>query len=171
MNSILEEPKSQIDIITENNEPEHNYNVIEESYTDKSESLLKYWLKTAEAKRDAHNIKGKSFKFKHEITALPAALLPIIYSPISGLLDDSQGVKVANVSVLITTGILSGVHSFFDFGRKSQKHFEYEAKYSDLVTTILVELSKKREIRIRCDRFLEMIQAKIDNYGANEPLL
>ena len=148
-----------------------NINLVEEQYTEHSEALLKHWLKQAKDNSKAHNAKGRSFKKKHEWFGLPATLLPIIYSPIAGLLADEEGVEVASVAVLIATGILSGVHTFFDFGRKSQKHFEYEARYSDLYTTIIVELSKKRELRIKVDRFVEMIQSKIDTLGANAPLL
>lgn len=145
--------------------------LVEEEYTEHSEALLTQWLKEAKDNSKAHNIKGRSFKKKHEWFGLPATLLPIVYSPIAGLLAGEPGTEIASVVVLVITGILSGIHTFFDFGRKSQKHFEYEARYSDLYTTIIVELSKKRELRIKVDRFVEMIQSKIDNLGANAPLL
>ncbi len=144
---------------------------IEEEYTDENENLLNLWLETAREKSEAHNIMGRRFKLKHEVVGLPAYVLPIAYSPLSGLFADEENIKYANVFVLVTSGLLSSVYTFFDFGRKSQRHFDYEARYSDLVTTIMVEMSKRREIRIRADRFIEMIQSKIDNLGANAPLL
>lgn len=170
-NILPQKEKNESELIINDKNFKNSKNVVEEEYTEHSEALLKFWLKQAEKARDLHNKKGKSFKFKHEVTALPASLLPIMYSPISGLLSDEDGIEIANVIVLISTGLLSGIHSFFDYGRKSQKHFEYEAKYGDLATTILVELSKKRDIRIRADRFIEMVQSKIDNFAANAPLL
>jgi uncharacterized membrane protein len=145
--------------------------VEEEEYTDQSEDLLKQWLQQSKDKSQQHNIKGKHYKKKHELFGLPATLLPIIYSPISGLLSQTPGIEIANVTVLILSGVMTGVYAFFDFGRKAELHFRYEALYSDLTTTILVELTKKREIRIRADRFIEMIQSKIDGFSSNEPLL
>lgn len=145
--------------------------VIEEKYTIHNENLLKHWLKVARDNSAAHNAKGKQLKRRHEYFGLPSVLLPVIFTPISATLANVEGMQYANVAVLATTGILSGVHTFFDYARKSQRHFEYEAKYADLVTTIMVELSKKRDIRIRADRFIEMVQSKIDNLGANAPLL
>jgi len=145
--------------------------VVEEEYTDQSEDLLKQWLQQSKDKSHQHNIKGKQYKKKHEMFGLPATLLPIIYSPISGLLSQQPGIEIANVTVLILSGVLTGVYAFFDFGRKAEQHFRYEALYSDLTTTIIVELTKKREIRIRADRFIEMIQSKIDGFASTEPLL
>ena len=144
---------------------------VEEEYTEHSEALLKHWLEETKTKSEAHNKKGKENKKKHEWTALPATIIPIIYSPISGLLAKENGIEIANVTVLIFTGILSGVHSFFDFSKKAERHFRYEALYADLGTNILVELSKKRELRIRADRFIEQIQARIDQYNSAAPLL
>lgn len=145
--------------------------IVEELYTEHNENLLKYWLSLAREKTKAHNIKGKIFKRRHEVVGLPATLLPLIFTPISGVMANVDGIQYANVAVLALTGILSGIHNFWDLARRSQKHFEYEAKYADVVTTIMVELSKERSIRIRADRFIEMMQSKIDGLGANEPLL
>ena len=145
--------------------------LIEETYTDSNEKLLKFWLKISKENSAAHYKKGKHFKSLHEYFALPATIVPIIYSPISGLLADRDGIQYANVAILALTGILSGTHAFFDFGRKSQKHFQFEAQYADVTSTILVELTKERRLRIKADRFIEMIQAKIDSLGASAPVL
>jgi hypothetical protein len=147
------------------------YNVVEEEYTVYNETLLIQWLQIARTKSTAHNVGGKYFKFLHEFVGLPATILPIIYSPLSGVLADREGIQYANISILMITGLLSGIHTFFDFVRKSEKHFQYEGKYADLATTIMVELAKKREFRIRADRFVEMIQGQIDSFKSNEPLL
>lgn len=168
-----EEEKTELDIIV-NNEKHDTYGSttrIEESYTNENEELLKKWYDDARISSVAHNKKGRAYKYKHEIFGLPASLIPIMYSPIAGLYSEKNGVDVATAFVLVTTGVLNGVYTFFNFGTKMQRHFEYEAKYADLSTTILVELSKERELRIPADRFIEMVQSKIDNFGANAPLL
>lgn len=164
-------PQNEENIIINSGHSLPHIHLLEETYTDHSESLLKFWLKEAREQSQLHYKKGKSFKFKHEVFGLPATLLPLVFTPFSGVFANEEGMQYANVAVLATTGILSGVHNFFDFARKSQKHFEYEAKYADLATTIMVELSKVRDIRIRADRFVEMVQSKIDNFKANAPLL
>lgn len=173
MNTLPTEegPLEDIELVIDNDMAIDTHCVIEEKYTIHNEALLKHWLKVARDNSTAHNKKGKSFKKKHEYVGLPAVLLPVVFTPISGVLANVDGMQYANVAVIATTGILNGVYTFFNFSKKSQKHFEYEAKYSDLATTIMVELSKKRDIRIRADRFIEMIQSKIDNLGANAPLL
>ena len=145
--------------------------VVEETYTDFTENLLKNWLVLSKEKTIAHNIKGKRLKKLHEYVGLPAILLPVAFTPVSGLFSEEEWMRYANVIVLAVTGILSGTHAFFDYSRKSQLHFQYEAQYADVSSTIMVELTKERSIRIRADRFIEMIQSKIDNLGANEPLL
>ncbi len=144
---------------------------VEEEYTDHSEALLKRWLRKAQEAAKNHNTKGKKLKRRHEWIALPATLLPIIYTPIASLLPNSNGIQAATAGVLITTGVLNGIHAFFDFSKKAERHFRYEALYSDLASTILVELSKSRGIRIRADRFVEQVQARIDQYTAAAPLL
>jgi hypothetical protein len=164
-------PLDDIQLAIDSGEESQERCVVEEKYTIHNESLLKHWLKTSRENSSLHNLKGKSFKKKHEWVALPSILLPIVFTPIAGVLVNVEGMQYANVAVLGVTGILVGVHNFFDYARKSQKHFEYEAKYADLVTTIMVELSKTRDIRIRADRFIEMVQSKVDSLGANAPLL
>jgi hypothetical protein len=165
-------PKDGIEIIVENNNNDsQNTNLIAEEYTQQSETLLKYWMKEAKELSNKHNIKGKNFKWKHELVGIPAMIIPIIASPISGLLADEPGIEIFNVVALISSGVLSGIYSFFNFSRKSELHFRYEANYQDLYTTILVELSKKRELRYKADRFIEQIQSKIDGYATNAPLL
>lgn len=146
-------------------------NFLEEKYTQENEDLLEEWLVQAKEASVAHNAAGRKFKFKHELFGLPAAAIPIAYSPVAGLFSANPGIQYANAFVLVTTGLLSCTYTFFNFGKKSQQHFDYEARYADLATTIQVELAKKREIRIRADRFIEMIQSKIDGLGANAPLL
>lgn len=173
MNALPEEqkPLDDIELVIDNDMTTDTNCVIEEKYTVHNEALLKHWLKVSRNNSKAHNKKGKVLKKKHEYIGLPAVLLPVLFTPISGVLVNVEGMQYANVAVIATTGILNGVYTFFNFSMKSQKHFEFEAKYNDLATTIMVELSKKRDIRIRADRFIEMVQSKIDNLGASAPLL
>jgi hypothetical protein len=159
------------DIIVNNTDDYPHLYIPEEEYTIYNETLLIQWLKIARIRSTQHNVMGKKFKIYHEIFGLPAIILPIAYSPLSALLSFNSNIVYANVSILILTGVLSGIHGFFDFTRKSEKYFQYEAYYADLSTTIMVELSKRRDNRIRADRFVEMVQSKIDCYKSNEPLL
>lgn len=145
--------------------------VKEEPYTQKNEALLKEWMDEARSLSSKHNEKGRYYKYWHERIGFPATLLPVVYSPISGLLSNEPNIEIANVAVLITTGVLTGIHTFFDLGRKSQLHFDYENRYMDVCTTIRVELEKEPRFRMRCDRFIEIIHAKMDNLGASAPLL
>jgi len=173
MEGILTEKKQQPDEIELIISPPENNDIImtEETYSDHSEALLKNWLKIAEKNSEAHNKKGRHFKFMHEIVGIPAIIIPGAFSPIYGFLSDKEGIEIANIIVLIVTFILTTMLTFFSYQRKSELHFRAESNYADLYSTVLVELSKERNFRIRVDRFVEMIQAKIDFLGATSPLL
>jgi hypothetical protein len=157
--------------VAHQNGTQMNGTKMEEPYSEQSEKLLKHWWETADQEKNKHYRKGKRCLFLHRCFAFPSVAIPAIYAPISGLFREENGIQIANAVIFALVALLSSVYTFWDFGTKSNKHFEYEAKYADICSTINVELVKQPKYRIPADRFVEMIQGKIDAYKAHAPLI
>lgn len=141
----------------------HNYSV-------NTENLLNDWIKEAQELSLKHDEKGKYFKFKHEIIGLPPILIPLIYGPLSMIFNFPEK-NYIDASVLIVTGLFNGVYKFFDFSKKSELHLRFSAKYEDLISSIKVELSKEPEDRIPADKFLYLIEERLDNLKEYQPVI
>ena len=142
---------------------------IDENWTDENEALAREWLAAAKEASAAHNKAGKSNKFKHVVTGLPAILIPSVFAPLTAALGNREGIEYVSMSGFIATGIFTGVNTFFGYARKHQRHNDFSARFSDLVTDIQYELAKQRRFRSQPDQFLTRIQMRLDNLGAQAP--
>jgi len=163
--------QQQQPITTEQQQAEKDYIYYSdgEPYTEKNEKLLREYLDHSRVQSAKHYKKAKKLKLYHRVFGLPSMLIPLIYSPIAAFFKGEDGIDVATVCVLVTTAIFSGTTQFFNFSEKSQKHFEFEAKYADLITTINGELLKQRNYRIPASRFIAKVHSDFDHYGATAP--
>lgn len=85
----------------------------------------------------------------HGRLAIPAVVVPILSAPLSQLesCDMTDWVKHVNTSIFVLLSLLSAVHTYFDFSRKSEKYMHSSHKYSELVGDIDLELSKPVRFR------------------------
>jgi hypothetical protein len=141
----------------------------DETWTDNNEHLAREWMGVASNLSERHNRASIYNKNKHYMTGLPAILLPTIFAPITATFSGYPNIDHVSVCGFIATAIFSGIHSFFNYNIKYQRHLEYSARYMDIVTDIQYELAKKRKFRIEPDVFLTKIQLKLDNLAQNSP--
>lgn len=68
-------------------------------------------------------------------------------------------------------GILSGINTFFNYGKKENLHNQYQGLYDELACFIQHELVKPKKYRIACDVFLEKINNKMSNLNNHAPII
>ena len=93
-------------------------------------------------------------------------------SPVSLLMESEiEFAKYVNAGAFLTTDVIGGVYSFFKFGEKMTNHFNFRARYDDVVSDIELELVKGREFRTQLDVFATRIHMLVDNLAITEPVL
>jgi len=140
-----------------------------EKWSQAHEELLVKWRESSTKAAEEHNKSAKVNKSKHVIFGLPAILIPIVLSPVSIALDGNGALPYVSMVGFVTSGLFSAIHTFFDYSGKTQRHFDFEARYSDVVSTIDFELSKSRQYRRDSDEFLMDIQKTFDYLGSSAP--
>ncbi len=134
----------------------------------REEDFLKKITSACEKQSKLHRIKGKLFKKLYSAFGVPSMLIPIV---LSGLTDQLHDYKLVQSLLMIATGTLTGISTFFNFGKKYQEHFDYENKYAGLAGDISTELCKPKRHRIACDVYLERIRLLYSNLNTNAPIV
>ena len=134
----------------------------------REEIFLQKIVEDCKKQSKLHRRKGKKFKKLYTGFGIPSTLLPII---LSGLTEQLNMYPLVHSLVMITSGILTGVSTFMNFGRKYEEHFNYEAKYGGLAGDISTELCKPKSFRVACDVYLERVRLLYGNLNSNAPLV
>lgn len=132
----------------------------------REEVIFREWIKQSKAKVDFHQNKAKSCKIKNACLSIPAILIPIISSGLSGILPCSS---MENSILMMIVGVLNCVDTFFDYGRRREKHEVFSNRYFSLVNEVESELSKPKRDRIACDLYLEKIKSMFNTLHLTEP--
>jgi hypothetical protein len=120
----------------------------------REESLIIKWKNEMLIKKNHHNKKGIRLKKFYRIFGIPACCIPII---VSGLTNELKDFPEILSYLMIATGIITTMMTFFNFSKTSQLHFEFENRYAMLVKNIEKEMQKPKKSRIACDVYVENI--------------
>lgn len=131
----------------------------------REEDLLKKWMKEMYICSNKQGNKARHTKKLYALFGVPATLLPIILSGLTSLEIE----PLVNSLLMITTGSLIGISTFFNLGKKFAQHFEYEHKYDELARELEKELQKPKRHRIACDLYMEKIYMTYNGLNARAP--
>jgi hypothetical protein len=135
-------------------------------WTERPEKQLATWKQEIDVKSKHHNKIARRNKKLYIVTGIPAIIIPLVIATLNGIVD----ILPITISILmICSSVISTIVSFMNFGKKSQMHFEFDAKYDELSLIIELELCKKKIDRIACDVFLERIFNKYNALNSNAP--
>lgn len=150
-------------------------------WTKKKEELLLNWREHIITMTALHEEAGHRFKKRHYIIGLPTLLIPFIMSWIQGIfiavdklnnnercIDNFYSTIINGVMWLLLS-ILSQIYTTYDLGTLSTLHYQFGARYYDLIIRIDFELSKNRIHRTNPDVFLTELRCKIDALRQSEP--
>lgn len=132
----------------------------------REEKIFINWINESKKKVDFHRRKEKYCKVKNACLSIPAILIPIISSGLSGILPCNS---MENSILMMVVGILNCFSTFFDYGRLREKHGIFANRYFSLITEVESELSKPKRDRVACDLYLEKIKQMFNNLHLTEP--
>ena len=131
----------------------------------REEELLKKWMIEMKDNSIKHGKKARKTKKLYSLVGVPATLIPIVLSGLSSLEID----PLINSLLMILTGSLIGVSTFFNLGKKFTQHFEYEHKYDELSRELEKELRKPKTHRVACDVYMEKIYMAFNGLNSQAP--
>ena len=138
----------------------------EQLWEKRTENLLRDWVKNMEYSIIHHRQKALTNRSLYRAFGIPSMLIPLVLSGFTGIVPiDDLGISLC----LMTSGVLSGISNFMNFGKQMAVHFEFEAHYTTLCTDIEVCLSKPKKNRIAADVYIENIRSRYNNLNQNAP--
>jgi hypothetical protein len=146
-------------------------NRLEEPWGTSAEEMLALWSSDCQAASETHAACGKHFKRLFTYWSIPGLLLSVVMGGVTGVLADDPNIQYVNMVGFITLGAIQGVNSFFNFGKKEQRHFEYATRYLEISTNIQAELVKNRAFRIPADVFLTEMRMCKQQLDRNAPVI
>lgn len=134
----------------------------------REEKIFFKWLENCRIKSKKHDNKSKLCKIKYGVCSIPSITIPII---VSGLSSTISCDSTENSILMMITALFTCINTFFNYGKRQEKHEQYSNKYFELANEIESELSKPKRHRIACDVYMEKIKQKYNNLHATEPNL
>jgi hypothetical protein len=144
---------------------------LEEPWNDEAEKLLQTWVEDCGQASTLHDQAGKRHKCLFTAWSIPGMLLSVVMGGLSGTFADDPQIKYANMVGFIGIGVVQGVTGFFNFGKKSQRHFDYSSRYMTIATDIQTILVKRRSFRIPSDVCLSEIRMRLAQLHQTAPVL
>ena len=116
-----------------------------------------------------HEIVSKSHKKRYIRYSVPSIVLPIVFGAVSNFIPTEYDF-VSGVALSVT-GILTGINTFFNHGRKCERHNEYSGRFAELAGYISTELCKPKKYRVQLDVYLERVTRKFNDLNNSAPML
>ena len=132
----------------------------------REESLVERWKTHCIKKRNEHGVKARVMKKRYTALSIPAIVLPLVLSGFSTVL---QTHPLVISGTLMVVAILSGMNGFFNLGRLTQAHYNYEGLYGDLALSIESEMCRPKKARLACDVYLERTRCNISKLDLAAP--
>ena len=167
----MDTPKVKNDIhifVEEDSESSKDISREEMKWDERSEDILRKWTDEMLIKVALHHSRGLRDKKLYAGFGVPAVLIPIV---LSGLTDIIQPYPLVSSLLMIASGILTGIGTFFNFGKTSTENIEYQNRYNKLLKEINKELNKPKRHRIACDVYLERVYQEFSALNATSPLV
>ena len=166
--NITDENGEQIKINSKSDISESDISREEMKWNSNNSDLLLKWSIQCEKSSKAHGKKAKTFKILYSWFGLPPILIPIALGVLQSYLREYEIV----VSLLmVLTGSLSGVSTFFDFSRKRSLHLESENDYNELFLKIESILAIPRRNRNAADVTITEMLFRLNALNAKAPAL
>jgi hypothetical protein len=141
-----------------------------DSWNEDVEKFIKYVEKKCEKNDEEHMASGQIKKFRHIMLALPPIVISSFMSPLSGRFEDAEWMKILAPLAFALIAVASAMATFFNFSKKSEQHFNYAARYSDLSTDIKEQLSKAHDDRLKAAVYTMAIKTKYNFLNAQAPI-
>tara|TARA_R110000744_G_scaffold144468_5_gene256581 strand:+ start:181 stop:672 length:492 start_codon:yes stop_codon:yes gene_type:complete len=160
---------SEIKIDIESESSSEDKERIEQPWDTKSEQFIQDLKLSCDQISKMFNLSSRKAKKKYNLLAIPTIILPLICSIIIPKIEKNK--DIINSVLLCMIGILNGLSTFFNFGKKMIIFNEYSGKYTELSNIISLELAKPKKYRIDLDVFLERVTLKKQQLDSSAPYI
>lgn len=137
-------------------------------WTAKNETFIKDWMKMLKEKIALHNESGEKYKIMYRYMSIPAIVLPVI---MSSFLEEFESHTLILKLILIFLGVFQGITKFVNPAKRSETHFQFEAKYNAVLWDLKLEIVKPKPLRTACDIVLHKNNEKITQLQETEPFI
>ena len=141
----------------------------EEKWDSNNEKFIRKLQEDCKLKAKAYDKASHQTKKRYNQFSIPTIITPIVMSVVSPYLSEKY--LFINAVSLAFCGVLNGVQSFYNYGKKSSLFNEYSGKYQDLSNSIDIELSKGKRYRVALDVYLERISSHKSSLDNSSPFL
>jgi hypothetical protein len=149
-----------------------NHPRLDEPWTIENEELLQEWAAKCIFASNKHDAQGKIDKHRYRAWAIPNMILTVVMSGLSGALNaDEYYTKYITIGAFVTSGLITGISSLYNFGKSQEKHFNFSTNYAEIALEIKSELTKGRPFRTQADVFSQKMMMKFENLNRNAPNL
>ena len=142
---------------------------IEMKWENRQEEFIEKIQNTCIKLSTQHSQASKSHKKKYIRYSIPAIVLPLVCGAVSNFIPTEY--EYINGITLSLTGILTGINTFFNYGKKTEKHNEFAGRYGELAGFISAELCKPKKFRVQLDVFMERCVQKKNDLDNSAPML
>lgn len=142
----------------------------EERWHQSLDNLAREFRDNAATMSELQDRAGYTARMKHIIFGLPAPIIAVLVTCLSGLWD-SPDAKYVVAPLAAFGGVFSTVHTFFDMSGKAQRHWSYSALYGALVAKIDSTLARDIHFRIPPDAFFAEVRTEMTNLNGSAPQL
>lgn len=142
--------------------------ILEEPWTRSIEDLVNKWREHAVTSSELHEKAAYSIKIKHNIFGLPPVFIPLVMTFVSQTIPMEKEQFTTGIMFLIS-GLSGAVYKWLNLGELYTLHFQYAARYDDIITSIDSEMSRQKKFRRAADAFVTELRAKLDNLNQTAP--
>ena len=159
----------------ENEDEDEDYERrLEEPWTNTRENLIKEWRIHVDEMYKLHEEAAYRQKSKHHLIGLPTIIIPLIMTFVQVVFEvvkteHLEIYTVINAGMWLISSVLAIIYKSLDLGTQHALHFQYSARYYELIIRIDSELSRKREFRKSADAFITELRCQIDNLNQSGP--
>lgn len=135
---------------------------LEEPWNQELETRLQSWSNQAKESQRAHNKAGHGLKRKYRLFTFIIIMWSSVILITNGLLSCTDEVysQMITLSVNAVGIFLNGMFSSLNIGYTYRLHFEYEAKFFDLVEDLEHTLIREREFRMPADALMTEVRER-----------
>lgn len=147
-------------------EDEDDYERREMSWTNQIEERLTLISEEADDKSIAHEKHAKCKKKLYYITSSISIIIPFIITFVNAVNDTQQykhNFELMNIILIMSSGIISALNTFFNWGKKHSDHDVASIRYEELKTEIDTVLIIKRRYRNPADVTLKSFTNQIES--------
>lgn len=136
-------------------------------WTDELEAYVKDILDKSKEASDFHKKKGLKCKRLRHIWGLPSVIIPIVVTAIE---NSNYENKILISSSLAIATISAAIDHLFNFGKRSETHFQAMSKFDNLVTDCEEVLSMQRDYRRNPTTIITQIKMMYDSINEHAPV-